>query len=102
MCMMREDCWCSEDEEYVAGVLEAKFIMWRLCAGVFRRNGCDAKSSVCLKRVNAVIGVLVFAGIKQLNELFAGNGMIGFVAKERVDGKLVLSEAVQIMKPKAD
>ena len=70
--MMREDCWCSEDEEYVAGVLEAKFIMWRLCAGVFRRNGCDAKSSVCLKRVNAVIGVLVFAGIKQLNELFAG------------------------------
>lgn len=35
---------------------------------------------------------------KQLNELFAGNGMIGFVAKERVDGKLVLPEAVQIMK----
>ena len=27
---------------------------------------------------------------KQLNELFAGNGMIGFVAKERVDGKLIL------------
>lgn len=61
--MMREDCWCSEDEEYVAGVLEAKVIMWRLCAGVFRRNGCDAKSSVCLKRVNAVMGVFVFAGI---------------------------------------
>lgn len=39
---------------------------------------------------------------KQLNELFAGNGMIGFVAKERVDGKLVLPEAVQIMKLKAD
>ena len=35
---------------------------------------------------------------KQLNELFAGNGMIGFVAKERVDGKLVLLEAVQILK----
>lgn len=35
---------------------------------------------------------------KQLNELFAGNGMIGFVAKERVDGKLVLPEAVQILK----
>ncbi|MDE6426937.1 MAG: phage major capsid protein [Ruminococcus sp.] len=34
---------------------------------------------------------------KQLNELFAGNGMIGFVAKERVDGKLVLPEAVQIL-----
>ena len=34
---------------------------------------------------------------KQLNELFAGNGLIGYVAKERVDGKLVLSEAVQIL-----
>lgn len=39
---------------------------------------------------------------KQLNELFAGNGMIGFVAKERVDGKLILPEAVQILKLKAD
>lgn len=37
---------------------------------------------------------------KQLNELFAGNGMIGFVAKERVDGKLILPEAVQILKVK--
>ncbi len=34
---------------------------------------------------------------KQLNELFAGNGMIGYVAKERVDGKLILPEAVQIL-----
>ena len=34
---------------------------------------------------------------KQLTELFAGNGMIGYVAKERVDGKLILSEAVQIL-----
>lgn len=33
----------------------------------------------------------------ELRELFAGNGMIGFVAKERVDGKLVLAEAVQIL-----
>ena len=37
---------------------------------------------------------------KQLNELFAGNGMIGYVAKERVDGKLILPEAVQILKLK--
>lgn len=37
---------------------------------------------------------------KQLTELFAGNGMIGYVAKERVDGKLVLPEAVQILKIK--
>lgn len=33
----------------------------------------------------------------ELRELFAGNGMVGFVAKERVDGKLVLPEAVQIL-----
>ncbi len=35
--------------------------------------------------------------IAELRELFAGNGMIAYVAKERVDGKLVLGEAVQIM-----
>lgn len=34
----------------------------------------------------------------ELKELFAGNGMIGFVAKERVDGKLVLPEAVKVLK----
>ena len=28
----------------------------------------------------------------------AANGLIGFVSKERVDGKLILPEAVQIMK----
>lgn len=34
---------------------------------------------------------------QELTELFAGNGMIGYVAKERVDGKLILPEAVQIL-----
>jgi HK97 family phage major capsid protein len=34
----------------------------------------------------------------ELKELFAGNGMVGFVAKERVDGKLVLPEAVKVLK----
>ncbi len=37
----------------------------------------------------------------QLKELFAGNGMVGFLAKERVDGKLVLPEAVQLLRMKA-
>ena len=37
----------------------------------------------------------------ELRELFAGNGMVGFLAKERVDGKLVLPEAVQCLKMKA-
>lgn len=34
---------------------------------------------------------------QQLRELFAGNGMIGYVAKERVDGKLILPEAVKTL-----
>ncbi len=37
----------------------------------------------------------------ELKELFAGNGMVGFVAKERVDGKLVLPEAVKLLQMKA-
>ena len=47
------------------------------------------------------IGDRGIRSFKQLNEPFAGNGMIGFVAKERVDGKLLLPEAVQVMKLKA-
>ena len=37
----------------------------------------------------------------ELRELFAGNGMVAFLAKERVDGRLILPEAVQILKLKA-
>ena len=37
---------------------------------------------------------------QELRELFAGNGMIGYVAKERVDGLLILPEAVQILNVK--
>lgn len=37
----------------------------------------------------------------ELKELFAGNGMVGFVAKERVDGKLVLPEAVKLLTMKS-
>ena len=39
--------------------------------------------------------------LQQLRELFAGNGMIGYVMKERVDGLLILPEAVQILHVKA-
>lgn len=38
--------------------------------------------------------------LQELKELFAGNGMIGYVMKERVDGKLILPEAVQLLKMK--
>ena len=39
--------------------------------------------------------------VAELKELYAANGLVGFVSKERVDGKLILPEAVQIMKMKA-
>ncbi len=42
-------------------------------------------------------GIRSFAA---LHELYAGVGQVAFVCKERVDGKLVLPEAVRIMKMK--
>jgi HK97 family phage major capsid protein len=38
---------------------------------------------------------------KRLNELYAANGYVGFMANQRVDGKLILPEAVQCLKQKA-
>ena len=38
---------------------------------------------------------------KRLNELYAGNGQVGFLASKRLDGKLVLPEAVQVLQMKA-
>lgn len=35
---------------------------------------------------------------KRLNELYAANGQVGFLSSERVDGKLVLPEAVKVLK----
>ncbi|MDE7121129.1 MAG: phage major capsid protein, partial [Oscillospiraceae bacterium] len=34
---------------------------------------------------------------KRLNELFAMNGQVGFLASQRVDGKLILPEAVKTL-----
>ena len=38
---------------------------------------------------------------KRLNELFATTGQVGFMATQRVDGKLILSEAVKVLQQKA-
>ena len=37
---------------------------------------------------------------KRLNELYAKNGQIGFVGSQRVDGKLILPEAIKVLKMK--
>lgn len=38
---------------------------------------------------------------KRLNELYAATGQVGFLASERVDGKLILPEAVKVLAQKA-
>ena len=38
---------------------------------------------------------------KRLNELFATTGQVGFMATQRVDGKLILSEAIKVLQQKA-
>ncbi|OYP37375.1 phage major capsid protein, partial [Lachnotalea glycerini] len=38
---------------------------------------------------------------KRLNELFAANGQVGFLGSQRVDGKLILPEAVKVLAMKA-
>ena len=39
--------------------------------------------------------------VQRLNELYATNGQIGYVATERVDGKVILAEGIQLLKMKA-
>ena len=39
--------------------------------------------------------------LQRLNELYATNGQVGFVARERVDGKVILPEGIQLLKMKA-
>jgi HK97 family phage major capsid protein len=36
--------------------------------------------------------------VQRLTELYAGNGQVGFIATERVDGKVILSEGIQLLK----
>lgn len=38
--------------------------------------------------------------VQRLNELYATNGQIGFVATERVDGKVILPEGIKLLKMK--
>ena len=35
--------------------------------------------------------------VQRLNELFAGNGQVGFIANQRVDGKVILAEGIQLL-----
>ena len=39
--------------------------------------------------------------VQRLNELYSTNGQVGFVATERVDGKIILPEGIQLLKMKS-
>jgi HK97 family phage major capsid protein len=36
--------------------------------------------------------------VQRLNELFAGNGQVGFIGNQRVDAKVILAEGIQLLK----
>ena len=36
--------------------------------------------------------------MQRLSELYAGNGQVGFIATERVDGKVILAEGIKLLK----
>ena len=38
---------------------------------------------------------------KKLSELYAANGQVGFMGTQRVDGKLILPEAIKVLQMKA-
>ena len=39
--------------------------------------------------------------VQRLNELYATNGQVGYVATERVDGKVILTEGIQLLQMKS-
>lgn len=39
--------------------------------------------------------------VQRLNELYSTNGQVGFVATERVDGKIILPEGIKLIKQHA-
>ena len=58
----------------------------------------DDIENMCSNKEHDTCGDRGTRSFAELKELFAGNGMVGFVAKERVDGKLILAEAVKLLK----
>ena len=50
---------------------------------------------------NYWIGDRMGRTVQRLNELYATNGQIGYVATERVDGKVIMPEGIQLLKMKA-
>ena len=47
---------------------------------------------------NYWIGDRMNRTVQRLNELYATNGQVGYIATERVDGKVILAEGIQLLK----
>lgn len=69
-------------------------------------NVTSMESTVAAGKIVMLFGDLKYYWIadrggrtfRRLNELYAATGQVGFIANQRVDGKLILREAVQMMK----
>jgi len=72
------------------------------------------KTSVYVPKIEAAAKTIAFGdfgyywvadrqgrSFKRLNELFAVTGQVGFMATQRVDGKLILPEAIKVLQQKA-
>ena len=76
--------------------------------------GCEVISSPFMPNIAAGAKTITFGDysyywiadrqgrtFKRLNELFATTGQVGFLGSQRVDGKLILSEAIKVLQMKA-
>ena len=76
--------------------------------------GCPVRTSSYMPAIAAGAKTIAFGdfsyywiadrqgrSFKRLNELYAATGQVGFLASQRVDGKLVLPEAVKVLIQKA-
>lgn len=76
--------------------------------------GCPVKTSAYMPAIASGAKTIAFGdfkhywisdrqgrSFKRLNELYAANGQVGFLGSQRVDGKLILAEAVKVLQQKA-
>lgn len=76
--------------------------------------GCEVITSPYMPTIAAGAKTIVFGDFsyywiadrqgrifKRLNELYATTGQVGFIGNQRVDGKLILPEAIKVLKQKA-
>ena len=76
--------------------------------------GCPVRTSACMPEIASGAKTLAFGDFsyywiadrqgrtfKRLGELFAPTGQVGFLGSQRVDGRLILGEAVKVLVQKA-